>query len=419
MATAATTEQYDIIYLGIFRWDGPFSSISIALAKEFAKHNRVFFLNHPYSIRDYLKMEGPQAAERKKALLSGKVRFEKSDDMPEKLVSVIPPLTLPINWLSPGKLYDGLQQYNDRQIRKAIEAILQKYEVKQYIFINCFDPFYGQSLPAAHPPIVHIYQCVDDIGTDDYIRKHGVRLEKQAVAKADVTTVTSNELYRICSQISDQVYVLNNAADIRIFQRAVFEKFPKPKELEAAKGKIIGYMGNLDNMRIDYPLLKAIATQLPEHTLLLIGPINNDEYKNIGLDQLPNVIMTGGKSIEALPPYLQYFDCALIPFLCNKITKSIYPLKINEYLAAGKAVVSTRFSVDIEQFEAHIYLADDHAQFVAHIKQAIQEDDAARRKQRLEVAGQNTWTARVQQFWEIVAPYLSQKHRQENPMEIR
>jgi len=92
----------------------------------------------------------------------------------------------------------------------------------------------------------------------------------------------------------------------------------------------------------------------------------------------------------------------LIPFLCNALTESIYPLKINEYLAAGKPVVSTSFSDDIRSFADCIYLAQNHADFINLIDDAISENNPDLVQHRFERANSNTWAARIRQFWEIV-----------------
>jgi len=102
---------------------------------------------------------------------------------------------------------------------------------------------------------------------------------------------------------------------------------------------------------------------------------------------------------------IQYMDCVLIPFRCNTLTRSIYPLKINEYLAAGKAVISTGFSDDIRGFADHIYLAENDADFIQKIEEALNENDPALVQRRIEIANTNTWTARIKQLWEVVEKF--------------
>src|SRR5690606_17805391 len=97
----------------------------------------------------------------------------------------------------------------------------------------------------------------------------------------------------------------------------------------------------------------------------------------------------GPKPITELPRYLHYMDCTIIPFKCNELTKSIYPLKVNEYLAAGKAVVSTNFSEDIAEFKNIVYLAASHEEFINNIDKAI-EEKMSKVDERVKTAEGNT-----------------------------
>ncbi|MEM1322243.1 MAG: glycosyltransferase [Bacteroidota bacterium] len=410
MSTTAKYSNYDVVIMGMFRWDGPYSSISIALAKEFAKTNRVFYLNHPYSLKDYFSLlKGEEKRARRNALRRGQLHYEKDPQLPDNFHSVFLPITLPINFLSKGGLYNRLNAFNNHKIQKAIQQLVKEKNIKQFLYVNCFDPYFAPVLKAPLQPALNIYQCVDDITQEAYIARHGEYLEEAAIRAADLTLVTSAELYRLKSPFTPSIHTLNNAADISNFRRAAEESFDRPEELKGLKGKVIGFFGNLDNLRMDYPLLKSIAEAHPDKHLLLIGPLNNTEYQTIGLDQLPNVILTGPKHISELPAYLHYFDCAIIPFLCNKLTRSIYPLKINEYLSAGKPVISTPFSEDIKSFGEYIYLAKEPTEFSQQIERAIGEDSKHKRAERIALAGTNTWTARVEQFWTIVGKQLDEK----------
>lgn len=398
----------DIIYFTLFPWDNTYSSVSLSFTKEFAKNNRIFYVNHPYSVKDFISnFQDERVQKRKWDLLANKMRYEEVPSIPDNVIAMHPPLTVPTNFLPDGNLYNQLARYNHKKVLKSIKKMIDDYQLKNYIFLNCFNPYFASLLPRSEfQPLLNIYQCIDDMTQETYTAKHGARLEEEVIRQADLAFVTSKNLWKIKSHLNPNLHVLHNAVDITIFQDAVEKEFERPHEIADVKTKIIGFMGNLDPHRINYDLLKKIALKHNDKTLLLIGPLNNNQYKEVGLDTMPNVIFTGGKNIKELPAYLQHMDCTIIPFLCNKLTESIYPLKINEYLAAGKPVISSNFSIDIQGFKDVIYLADDDDLFLQYIDKAIAEDDDQKLIERTEVAHSNTWTARVNQFWDIVEKHL-------------
>jgi teichuronic acid biosynthesis glycosyltransferase TuaH len=393
----------DIIMFCLSRWDAPISSPAFSLAKEFSRNNRVFYIDHPFSIKDFLqKLETPQVKVRKDALLWGRNMYTKPQGLSENLTIVTPKLTLPINFLSDGFLYQKLSKQNDRVVFDAIRNIIRDYDIKDFIYFNAFNPFFCREFPADIKPIKKIYQSMDDMTQAEYTARHGARLEEEIIQKFDITLTTSKELRRLKSRFSDQVYYHPNAADFSVFEKALTEDFPMPAELLAANGrKIIGFTGNIEG-RTDYQLLKKILDYHTDKVLAMVGPVTTDEHKTIGLADHPNVIMVGPKKITELPQYLQYFDCALIPFKKNLLTKSIYPLKINEYLAAGRPVVATDFSEDIKEFREVAYIGGNHDEFVSLIDKAIYENDDEKIAMRRQVANENTWAARVEAFWQIL-----------------
>ncbi len=403
--------DYDIIYFSLFRWNGPYSSISVALAKEFSRTRRVFYINNPFTFKDSLRND-PQIEMVTPKVESGKITFQTEQNHPN-LITITPPYTYPINFLPEGILYKKIAQQNSKIIYDTVQQTIERYQIKKYVFINCFNPFYAPVLPDEFKPILNIYQCVDDISQEDYIARHGIRLEKKAVQKADVTLVTSQELYRLKSPYAKNIQILNNAADNTNFSRAINEDFPKPAEIANLKGKIIGFIGNLDEARVDYNLIKAIAIGHPDKQLVLVGPLNNTSYKTLGLDKMDNITFTGPKEMEELPAYLKYFDVCIIPFSKNLLTKSIYPLKINEYLAAGKSVVSTNFSPDIASFKDFIHLASSPTDFVNLIDWAITDNSADKIFARAKKAATNTWETRIMEFEKLVEPFLQKKVRKQ------
>ncbi len=401
-------QNLDIIYFTLFPWDNAYSSVSLSFTREFAKNNRVFYINHPYSIKDFINgWNQPMVKLRRKDMLLNRMRYETIAELPE-VVAVQPPLTLPINWMKPGAMYDRLYDFNNRIIVNTIRQVVKDYKLKNYIYLNCFNPYYAGFLPKDLKPKLNIYQCIDDMTEEAYTAKHGARVEENVIRQTDVALVTSSNLLRLKKHLNPNTYVLNNAVDTTIFEQALEKPLPRPKELQDITGKIIGFTGNINEYRLNYPLFRRIAESHPDKTLVMVGPLNSETYKEYGLDKLPNVILTGGKHIRELPAFLQHFDVTIIPFLLNKLTASIYPLKINEYLAAGKPVVATNFSEDIRGFANDIYIANHEEEFVQLIHRAIAENSQDLIARRVATAHQNSWKERVRQFWEIVDEHLAE-----------
>jgi teichuronic acid biosynthesis glycosyltransferase TuaH len=394
-----------VVFFTLFRTDNPYSSISLSMAQELEKTHKVLYVNHPYSLRDVLK--GLQQGDvflknRLWRILTGRNSYERLPGFSERFLAVQPPVTLPINWLPKGALYRFFQKINNGIVLRAIRRGIRRHGIGQYVYINCYDPFFAGVLPPEMGAQTCIYHCIDDISQDPYTAKHGFELEMEAIQKADLTFVTSSNLYTLKAPFARRIVAYYNAADTRVFSRVITEKYPRPKELEGRKGKVIGFTGNLDALRIDYILLKKVAEAYPDCTLLLVGPVNSPEAAALGLDKMPNVVLAGSRKLADLPPLMQYMDCVLIPFLCNTLTRSIYPLKINEYLAAGKPVVSSSFSEDIRTFGHCIYLAESHEDFLEQIAVALAETDPALLRRRTEVAESNSWQARIRELWFII-----------------
>jgi len=407
------TNNIDIIYMTLFPWDNEYSSVSLSFTKEFAKNNRVFYINHPYSIKDYWNNRKSDIAQkRKNKLLKGKMQYETIPGIDQdRVIAIHPPLTIPINWLPRGGIYNFFYKINHRRILKTIQKVIKDYDLKNYVYLNCYDPFFVGVLPKeSFSPLLNIYQCIDDFAIEPYTARHGLPLENVAIKDADVVVATSSNLVKIKKHLNPNIHLLPNAVDLSIFDRAVNEKLPIPSEIAGVKNKMIGFTGNMDNVRFDFSLVKKMAEAHHDKTVVLVGPINCDDFYTLGIDKIPNVITTGSKNIQELPNYLQYFDVTIIPFALNRQTESIYPLKINEYLAAGKAIVSTTFSEDIKTFDDWIYLADDEKHFLQLIDVAIAENNDERIAKRVEVAKTNTWTERVKAFWKILGKNLEENN---------
>ena len=134
----------------------------------------------------------------------------------------------------------------------------------------------------------------------------------------------------------------------------------------------------------------------------MVGPGDYTPFTAENYHEYPNVVFAGPKKLAELPRYLHFMDVTIIPFLKNDLTKSIYPLKMNEYLAAGKAIVTTDFSVDVESFKDVAYVSKNHDEFVNDISEAMVSNSNENVKRRVQTSEGNAWSDRIDLFWEIL-----------------
>lgn len=282
-----------------------------------------------------------------------------------------------------------------------MREVIRENDIRDWIYFNSFDPFYMIDFPPDIRPRLKVYQSMDDISQVAYTAKHGLRLEEEIIRKYDLAIATGMELTRIKSAFNPKTYYLPNAADIGLFRKVVDSTLPKPEEMKDIQTPVIGFTGSVE-YRSDFGLLKKMVERHADKTFVVVGPVYAAEVKEMGFDKMSNVHFTGAKHISELANYLQYMDVVIIPYKLNTLTRSIYPLKINEYLGAGKPVVATHFSEDIYSFRDVAYIAEGHEEFISLIDRAIAEDSPEKKMARVARAEQNTWTARVRQFWEIL-----------------
>lgn len=393
----------DIIFFAIARWDASYSSPSFCLATEFAKKHRVFYIDNPVTYKYFLSnFNKPEIRKRRKQLLFRKDIYTKLPAAGGELIAVTPPMTVPINFLSQGSsLYERISRINDRILFPTLENLVRDFNIGDFLYINSFNPFYIRSFPTFFRPRTYAYLTIDDISQSAHVNKHGVKLEEEMVAKADVTFTTSRELRRLKLPFSQHVYVVPNAADVSLFKTALTSDLPVPKEIENVKTPIIIYTGHLEH-RTNFDLLKYILKDHSDKTFLMVGPVTLEKELLAELQAFPNIIFAGSKNIKELPAYLKHSHCAIIPYKHNTLTRSIYPLKVNEYLAAGKPVVSTTFSDDIMDFQEVITAVPDAPSFSNAITDALLDDSAAKVQKRVQFVENNTWETRTNEILRIV-----------------
>jgi len=159
--------------------------------------------------------------------------------------------------------------------------------------------------------------------------------------------------------------------------------------------------------QVDVDLLLRVAEACPDCTLVLVGPdCLPDDARRRALHAMANVTFLGQKALESLPEYLKVLDVALIPYVIGGHTLTVYPLKLHEYLAAGRPIVASPLP-ELKPFSQVVRIAESAVDFVRQIREAIADHSPTSVAARVAVARENTWDSRVTDIYRAIDKRLS------------
>lgn len=375
-------------------WDGNYIKPTVELMKILSSGNRLLFVNSPYTIADvFAGIKGKKKIDFKSALgLSKRLRTITPVEGGEVNI-LIPPIGLTINFLPKGFLYRAGLTFNAWQVRRSVKKALRQLDMHHgLVHIVAFNPGMGLMNGRRYGEKTLIYHCYDEVrGGDTWLKKHGVWLEEAFMKKVDGVIVSSKGLFENKVKQCANCFIVQNAVNFKLFSQAyhngIFGK------------QIIGYIGTIDD-RLDYDILQHLFINLPRAEFVFVGRIMSGRGLGI-LKKYPNVRVEGPKTPQELPAYLKTFSAGIIPFIKDTFTRGIYPMKINEYLAAGLPVISTGFG-DMMDFKGIISICDTPQAFLRHCIEEMATDNTGKKKERFHIAGQNTWQNRAEAFSDAI-----------------
>lgn len=209
---------------------------------------------------------------------------------------------------------------------------------------------------------------------------------------ADVIITTSHKLSDFFDRAQKKVFTVFNGVDKERFKCA---DYGVPHDLVSIKARKVGYAGKIQE-RLDIELVKYLAADNEDVVFVFIGEVTSkrhfDELKGV-----PNVIYLGDKHYDDLPKYLCAFDLCIIPHVINCLSESMSPLKLYEYLAADKDVVTTSVS-GLEDVTEKVVIARNKEEFSMAIKNRL----AAKSSKAFDVPYEWSWRAKCDKILSIV-----------------
>lgn len=394
----------DIVITGLQAWDNDIGSNCINIAKEFAKDNRVLYVNFPLDSKTI--MNGKSDAKVQKRLNIIKGQNDDLEQVGENIWTLYPKTTIQsINWIGVESIFNFFNKRNNTKFAFEISKALKRLNFDKFFIFNDSDMFRSFYLKEFLKPELYIYYSRDNLIAVDYWKKHGIRIEAELIAKSDLCTANSTYLADYCRQFNPNSYYVGQGCDLSLFNPNLMVDIPE--DIKTIKAPIIGYVGALVGLRLDIKLLEFIAENRPQWSIVLVGP-EDDNFKNSRLHSYPNVHFLGAKKMEELPLYVKAFDVCINPQLVNEVTIGNYPRKIDEYLAMGKPTVATSTTA-MEVFADYCYLAKNKEGYIKSIEAALSANSAEEAARRRDFAMTHTWENNVEEIYKAINEVLTNK----------
>ena len=388
MNSSSPLRGSSIICVGFADWDTDNWTNQQHLMSRLARQNKVLFI-------ESLGLRKPTVSARDLRRMARRLWRGIRPLSERNGVHILSPLVVPYH----GKRW--IQRLNALLLRRAVGKAVRRIGLERPILWG----YVPQALALVEllQPRLVVYHCVDDIAAHSRIDSSAfAQAEERFLARADLVIASSPPLAERLRPLADNVQLMPNVADTDLFATALDEG-PVDPALDALARPRIVFVGAISAVKVDLELLVELAELRPRWSIVLVGPVGlGDPGTDVSkLEQTPNVHLLGHRAPHELPVLLRGADAALIPYRLNRLTESIFPMKVYEYLAAGLPVVSTplRSLAQVEE----ISFADSAEETAATLERLLASDGEDQRRARSRSAAGHSWQARIAEIDQALA----------------
>jgi len=230
--------------------------------------------------------------------------------------------------------------------------------------------------------------------------------DRQLIIEQDQALCRRADLVVVCSEAleasrrarcRDLLHLPNGVENTR------YAAIPDATQPGRWPGPVFGYTGTIHADRFDVDLVAGLAGSFPQGSIVLVGPDHLKREEKEKLAARGNIHITGPVPYAEIPEVMAHFDVCIVPHVETKFTNSLNPLKLWEYLASGKPVVSTNVA-GFSDYPQFCRIASGGDAFAQACREALGENGAHRAERRAE-AGKHSWDQRV----DVLVQTLSSK----------
>lgn len=236
-----------------------------------------------------------------------------------------------------------------------------------------------------------IYYCVDEWSAFSFLNARLMEeMEGELIRQSDLVITSAEKLYQSKRVLHPKTYLVSHGVDSEHFGKANSSETTVPNEIMGLPHPVIGFWGLIHEW-IDIELIAEVAMQRPCWSFVLIGKNGVDCGV---LKKLPNVHILGVRPYDTLPEFAKGFTVAMMPFRINRLTDSVNPIKLREYLAAGLPVVSTPLR-EARAYQHVVRFGSTATEFAAALDEAVGMRYELDSRVFLDAVADETWVSKV------------------------
>ncbi|MBO9542042.1 glycosyltransferase [bacterium] len=301
--------------------------------------------------------------------------------------------------MSRGDSFEGFKKVQDNLYLCSDISLL--YEIERPLYLISWTAQTHHIDRMKNPQVIYDYLDALEVSTDGEVSTEKIRAHHSLLQRADVVVATARKLLEETKPLRPDVTLVPNGVQPADFSVEPSAPIPEDmREIRTSGRPIIGYYGAMAKW-FDYELLEFAAQAMPEAQFVLLGPDYDGTISELA--DRPNIHYLGLKQYHELKHYLHHFDVAIIPFRINAITKATSPVKLFEYMAGGKPIVTT--ALNEAYYYKSVFIGETPDAFVAKLREALIKGKDPRYLELLAKEMQeNTWEKRALSILAALAP---------------
>lgn len=243
-----------------------------------------------------------------------------------------------------------------------------------------------------------VYDCMDDILEFPTVQRSEIKRnllmqkENKLLVNSDIVFCSSDYLKgKIVSRSgisNEKVFVVNNAVELP----KVKIQASLPSEISSSIAKIkdirlcMVYIGTIDKW-FDFDSINYVLEKVDGLELVLFGPLRGAIPIN------PKIHHLGTIQRDFIFDIMDAADILIMPFKLNELIRSVNPVKLYEYIYAGKHIIATKYDETLK-FDRFVHLYEDKNELYSIIKNIQTGNYQIDLKENHEYVRNNTWDKR-------------------------